>query len=268
MIRRVLVLILSATGLLPVGREVPRSAVTLAFSDAAPQQPPSGNAAAVTLPAREVLERYCITCHNQRLKTAGLALDTMDLAKVGDSAEVWEKVVRKLRTGAMPPAGRPRPDQALYDAASSWLEGELDRAAVAHPNPGRPTLHRLNRTEYLNAVRDLLGLDIAAESLLPPDNAGYGFDNIGDVLSLSPALTERYLGAAAKISQMAIGRVKGSPSPETYSRSRLISTSKAGSARICPSGPVAEQRFATSFPLMASTCSKYDCTKRLPGCGG
>ena len=215
MIRR-FVLILSATGLLLVGRELPRSAVTVQAFSAAPQQQPSGNVAAATVPAREVLERYCITCHNQRLKTGGLALDTMDLAHVADSAAVWEKVVRKLRTGAMPPVGRPRPDKALYETTSSWLEGELDRAALAQPNPGRPTLHRLNRTEYRNAVRDLLGLDIAAESLLPPDNAGYGFDNIGDVLSLSPALTERYLGAAAKISQMAIGRVKGSPSPDTY----------------------------------------------------
>jgi hypothetical protein len=163
-----------------------------------------------------MLDKYCVTCHNQRLKTAGLMLDALDLGQVSEHAETWEKVVRKLRTGAMPPAGRPRPDSALYDSASSWLEAELDRAALAHPNPGRPTLHRLNRVEYRNAIRDLLALDIDAEALLPADNAGYGFDNNADALSLSPALTERYLEASAKISEMALGRVRGSTAPETF----------------------------------------------------
>ena len=134
---------------------------------------------------------------------------------MSEHAEQWEKVVRKIRTGAMPPAGRPRPDKALAESVASWLEAELDRAAVDHPNPGRPTLHRLNRAEYRNAIRDLLALEIDAASLLPADNAAYGFDNNADALSLSPALTERYLGAAAKISQMALGQVRGSPSPET-----------------------------------------------------
>jgi hypothetical protein len=212
--QRLAMLILSLTAFAAVGRSLP-GAVSVRAASAVSQQPSPGNAAAA-LPPRAVLDRYCVTCHNQRLKTAGLALDALDLTHVAEHAEVWEKVVRKLRTGAMPPAGRPRPEKAVYDATSAWLEEELDRAAAAHPRPGRPTLHRLNRAEYRNAVRDVLGLDIAAESLLPPDNAGYGFDNIGDVLSLSPALTERYLGAAAKISQMAIGRARGSPAPETY----------------------------------------------------
>ena len=201
---------------LPVGHDVHGRGARVQAASAVPQQPPSGSVAAVASPPRAVLDKYCVTCHNQRMKTAGLALDAMDLAHVSNSAEVWEKVVRKLRTGAMPPAGRPRPDKALSDATASWLEAELDRAAIAHPNPGRPTLHRLNRTEYRNAVRDMLGLEIDAALLLPPDNAGYGFDNIADVLSLSPALTERYLSAAAKISQIALGRIRGSPSPETF----------------------------------------------------
>ena len=111
-------------------------------------------------PPRAVLDKYCVGCHNQRLKTAGLALDVLDLAQVSAQAEAWEKVVRKLRTGAMPPVGRPRPDKAVADGVAAWLEVGLDRAALEHPNPGRPTLHRLNRAEYRNAIRDLLGLEI------------------------------------------------------------------------------------------------------------
>jgi hypothetical protein len=164
---------------------------------------------------RAVLDKYCITCHNQRMKVGGLALDTVDVAAVSEHAEVLEKIVRKLRTGAMPPAGRPRPDKAVVDSVASSLEASLDRASLARPNPGRPTLHRLNRVEYRNAIRDLLGLEIDAASLLPADNPAYGFDNNADALSLSPALAERYLSAAAKISQMALGHVQGSPAPET-----------------------------------------------------
>ena len=167
-------------------------------------------------PPRAVFDKYCITCHNQRMKTGGLALDVLDLARVGEHADVWEKVVRKIRTGAMPPVGRPRPDPALSGSVASWLEAALDRLALEHPNPGRPTLHRLNRVEYRNAIRDMLALEIDPASLLPADNAAYGFDNNADALSLSPVLTERYLGAAAKISQMALGHVRGSPVPETF----------------------------------------------------
>ena len=176
---------------------------------------PAGQSAAAADPAAPaVLQQYCLTCHNQRARVGGLALDTLDLERVGDSAQVWEQVVRKMRTGAMPPLGRPRPDPEVSDAFVTWLETELDQAAEAHPNPGRPTLHRLNRAEYRNAIRDLLSVDIDA-SLLPADNAAYGFDNNADALTLSSVLTERYLGAAAKISQLAIGRPRGSPTPET-----------------------------------------------------
>ncbi len=139
----------------------------------------------------------------------------MDLTQPSEHAAEWEKVVRKIRTGAMPPVGRPRPDKALSESVASWLETELDRAALERPNPGRPTLHRLNRAEYRNAIRDMLAVEMDPASLLPADNAAYGFDNNADALSLSPALAERYLGAAAKISQMALGQVRGSPSPET-----------------------------------------------------
>ena len=193
-------------------------ALCVAAAPAAPtgvQQTSSPEVAPAIAAPRAVLDQYCVTCHNQRLKTAGLALDALDLAELADHAEVWEKVVRRIRTGAMPPVGRPRPEKAVSASIASWLENGLDRAALEHPNPGRPTLHRLNRVEYRNAIRDLLALEIDAASLLPADNAAYGFDNNADSLSLSPTLTERYLGAAAKISQMALGRVRGALSPDT-----------------------------------------------------
>ncbi len=154
---------------------------------------------------RALLNRYCVTCHNEKLKTAGLTLDKMDVEKVPENAEVWEKVIRKLRTGAMPPAGLPRPDKAGYDSFATYLETALDRTAAAKPNPGRPGIHRLNRAEYANAVRELLALDIDGEALLPADDSGYGFDNIGAVLSVSPLLLDRYLSAARQGSRLAVG---------------------------------------------------------------
>ena len=183
-------------------------------AQAASGEEPAASSGQFEAPPREVLQRYCFACHNARTRTAGLALDTFDMARAGDHPEVWEAVVRKLRTGAMPPAGRPRPDRATYDAVVAWLETALDRAAEARPDPGRPTLHRLNRAEYRNAVRDLLAVEIDA-ALLPADNAAYGFDNNADALTLSSALTERYLGAAARIAELALGRPRGTPAPET-----------------------------------------------------
>jgi len=165
---------------------------------------------------RAVLDQYCVTCHNQKLKTAGLALDQLDADHVATAPATWEKVVRKLRTGAMPPAGLPRPAQPAYDSLVSTLETSLDRAAAAQPNPGRATLHRLNRTEYGNAIRDLLNLDVDASALLPTDDASFGFDNIADVLTVSPALLERYMSAAGKISRLAVGDPKTSPIIDTY----------------------------------------------------
>jgi len=155
---------------------------------------------------RETLDRYCVTCHNDRLRIADLALDAADVAAVGDDADTWERVARKLRTRTMPPSPRPRPDEASYDGLVAYLESELDAAAAADPDPGRrPALHRLNRAEYANAVRDLLGLEIDAAALLPPDDASYGFDNIGDVLRVSPALLDGYLDAARTVATRAVG---------------------------------------------------------------
>jgi mono/diheme cytochrome c family protein len=156
---------------------------------------------------RAFLDEHCVMCHNGRLHTAGLALDTVDLGDVGHEAAIWERVVRKLRADAMPPAGRPRPDPTARQALVSWLEAELDREATDNPDPGRPAIHRLNRTEYVNVIRDLLGLEIDGRSLLPGDNADvHGFDNNADILSVSPVLMERYLAAARKISRLVVGR--------------------------------------------------------------
>jgi mono/diheme cytochrome c family protein len=158
-----------------------------------------------------VLNRYCVTCHNSRLKTAGLVIDPADLGNAGVNPELWEKVVRKLRASAMPPAGAPRPDPGTYDAVARFLETELDRAALAKPDPGAlPPLHRLSRTEYQNAIRDLLAIDALPREmdyslLLPPDNISSGFDNIADLLFVSPTTMERYLDAARKISRLAVG---------------------------------------------------------------
>src|SRR6185369_6794596 len=132
-------------------------------------------------------------------------LETMDPARIPADAETWEKVIVKLRTGAMPPAGLPRPDAAAAQRFVSSIESRLDSAALAKPHAGRPLLHRMNRAEYANAIRDLLALEVDPAALLPPDDSAYGFDNISDVLGLSPSLQERYLSAAASISALATG---------------------------------------------------------------
>ena len=155
--------------------------------------------------ARALVDRYCVTCHNGRLRTAGLTLDNVDLSHVDRSLADLEKVLRKVRVGAMPPAGAQRPDHEATVAFVSWLETALDRVAAASPDPGRvPALHRLNRTEYGNAIRDLLALDdlpkeMEISFLLPPDDSGGGFDNMADALYVSPTLIERLVGAASQI---------------------------------------------------------------------
>jgi hypothetical protein len=154
---------------------------------------------------RALIDQYCVPCHNQRLKTANLMLDQLDLAQIHDHAEIWEKVVRKLRAGMMPPSGMKRPDAPALEAMVSSLEKELDRDTVPHLPP--PGMHRLNRTEYTNAIRDVLGLQVDATKFLPPDDSTHGFDNIAGALTLSPALMEAYLSAAGKISRLAIGDV-------------------------------------------------------------
>ena len=180
---------------------------------------PYAEAAAQELPVQPLLDQYCLACHSDsglRAGTVPISLERLDADDVAANAEDWEKVVAKLRSGMMPPAGRPRPDAATYDTVAGWLEGELDRAASAAPNPGRTTVHRLNRIEYSNAVRDLLGLEVDPEALLPPDDEDEGFENIADVLSVSPTLMERYLAAARRVSQLAVGDPALRPRYETY----------------------------------------------------
>ena len=167
-------------------------------------------------PSRELFDRYCVTCHNERLQTAGLMLDRLDVGQVHANAETLEKVVRKLRSGQMPPEGRPRPDAETIDAFAGALEAALDYAAAADPNPGRVASRRLNRLEYVNAVRDLLDLEIDGEALLPSDMAGFGFDNNADVLSITPALMGRYIAAATKISRTAVGSPDNRPVMQVY----------------------------------------------------
>jgi len=167
---------------------------------------PQATAPAPAAPSeREVLDRYCVSCHNDRLKTSGLTLEKLDVSKAETSPDIWEAVVRKIQARAMPPQGARRPDEATYRTLETGLENRLDAAAAAHLFPGAPILHRLNRSEYANAIRDLLALDVDVTSLLPPDDAAYGFDNISDVLGVSPSLQERYLSAATKIAAIAVG---------------------------------------------------------------
>ncbi len=158
-----------------------------------------------SLAQHEVLEKYCATCHSERVKTAGLVLSNADLARIPDNADTWEKVVRKLRAGAMPPHGAPRPDGATLDGLASWLETSLDEAA-RNPNPGPAILRRLNRAEYAAAVRDILALDVDVSSLLPADDANHGFDNMADSLRISPALLDGYLSASRESEPSGGGR--------------------------------------------------------------
>jgi hypothetical protein len=165
---------------------------------------------------QKTVNTYCVTCHNDRLKTGGLALDRPELADVPAHADVWEKVIRKVRSGMMPPAGMPRPDAGERAAMLSSLVTTLDQAARVTPNPGRPLVHRLNRAEYANAIRDLLALDVDVSTLLPPDDSSAGFDNNADVLGVSPVLLESYLTAAERISALALGERDIPPAGEIY----------------------------------------------------
>jgi len=156
--------------------------------------------------ARQLVNTYCVTCHNQRLKTAGLVLEGLDADHPARDAQTWEKVIVKLRSRAMPPLNAPRPENTAYDAAAGWLESEIDREAAAHVNPGRSaSMHRLNRTEYANAIRDLLAVEVDSLAMLPPDEQAFGFENNAEVLSMQPALLDRYVNAATTLARQALG---------------------------------------------------------------
>ena len=199
--------------------------------------------------ARAVLDRYCVTCHNARLKTAGLLLDQMDVEHVGGNRDVWEKVARKLRTREMPPPAAPRPDEATYRSVASLLETSLDAAAVAAPHPGRVPVHRLNRTEYANAIRDLLALEVDGRSLLPNDEPDpYGFDNVASVLSVSPALLESYMAAASTVSRLAVGDPAINPVVDTFKvPTALVQDDRTGERQ--PFGSRGGTSIRYQFPL-------------------
>jgi len=192
-------------------------------------KPATSSATSSVTPAGELVNKYCVSCHNQRLKTGNLALDRADSEHVANSAEAWEKVIVKLRSRAMPPPGMPRPDNATYDAVADWLGTEIDR--TARVNPGRTaSLHRLNRAEYAKAVRDLVAVEVDAQAMLPPDEQAFGFENNAEALSLPPALLDRYVSAAAAIARRAVGdpnmppafvrygAIKNNPNDLTYLR--------------------------------------------------
>ena len=187
----------------------PQQPATTAAPTQTAAEPPSQTAGGPPLtPAaanKALLTRYCVPCHNQRMKVAGLTLDTLDISDVASASAVWEKVVWKLRGGIMPPVGRPRPDRHTVGELAGWIETELDRAAALKPDPGRVPPHRLNRAEYTNAVRDLLALEVDGATILPAEDSGHGFDNIAGTLAFAPALLERYMSAARRISRLAIG---------------------------------------------------------------
>ena len=189
----------------------------LMWSTSVHPQQTSTAAGSSAIPQQAVVTRYCVTCHNDRAKTGGLSLEHMSVSSVGEHADVWENVVQKLHANLMPPPDRPRPDQATLKNLVTYLETSLDRAADLNPNPGRTeALHRLNRAEYRNAVRDLLALEIDVSAMLPADDVSYGFDNIAGVQRMSPTLMERYLAAAQKISSVAVGASERALTTETF----------------------------------------------------
>jgi mono/diheme cytochrome c family protein len=194
----------------------------LAHVETQSRLPAAARADTATTPQATV-DRYCATCHNPRMRAGGLTLDALKVADAGREPQTWEKVVRKVRTGMMPPSGAPRPDRATLDRLAATVEESIDRTALATPNPGAPALHRLNRTEYGNAVRDLLDLPIDSMALLPGDDSSEGFDNIASVLSVSPALMQAYVSAAAKISRLAVGDPTISADLTTYLAPRGMS---------------------------------------------
>src|SRR4029453_4750988 len=184
----------------------------------AQQSPASSTSAVPAQPAsaRALFDTYCVPCHNQRTKVAGLMLDIADVNDPARNAELLEKAVRKLRGGLMPPPGARRPDQASVDAVVGALEGALDQAAAARPNPGRVALHRLNRAEYANAIEDLLGIRIDSAALLPKDDEADGFDNVASVLTVSPSFLDQYISAARVVTARAMGNAAARPGSATY----------------------------------------------------
>jgi cytochrome c551/c552 len=237
---------------LGVCRTLSVAAIIAGLSTAAWAQNPATSARALT-------QEFCVACHDDTSKTAGISFESVDWNNPGASADVLEKAVRKLNSGEMPPTGMPRPTTAAITAFTGWMVSSLDKYAAAHPNPGRPAIHRLNRAEYSNAVRDLLALDTQPGTQLPVDDSGYGFDNIGDVLSVSPSLLERYMSAARRVSRMAVGDLAVKPSDEEF-----LNPSKNAKDRVSDDLPFDSgggMSFRYYFPLDA----EYVIRVKMPG---
>jgi hypothetical protein len=213
--------------------------------------------------ARALTDRYCATCHSQKAKTGDVVLQGVDFNSPAANAALLEKVARKVRTGEMPPAGMPRPDAASASALVTFIQDALDRNAALHPEPGRSVIHRLNRAEYSNAIRDLLALDTKPGELLPVDDSGYGFDNIGDVLSFSPALLERYLSAARRVSRMAIGDLTIKPGEEEFS-ARTLGMRTGRNERVSDDLPF-DSRGGMSFSYYFPLDAEYNIRVKLGG---
>jgi len=231
----------------------------------AAQGPPASPESAILV--RATLDKYCVVCHSDRLRTAGLSLETLDVASLPARADVWEKVAAKLRTDSMPPSSAARPARATLVGIAAWLEASLDEAAAANPDPGRRTIHRLNRAEYANAMRDLLDLEVDGRVLLPADDQGYGFDNNADFLTVSPGLMERYLLAARKVARLAVGDPAAVPSVETFTVSRLLTQDDRASEDL-PLGSRGGLSIRHHFPIDAEYAIRVrvqGTTARRPG---
>src|SRR5262245_51352294 len=192
------------------------SFAALVFAQTKTAVPTQQSTSASATTQRALLDQYCVTCHNDKTKRANLTLEKLDLTTVGDNPQLWEKVIRKLRAGVMPPPGMRRPPVAEYEGLRDWLEAEIDRKAAARGiNPGYVVLHRLNRTEYANVIQDLLDIEIDPAKFLPPDDSARGFDNVAGSLTISPTLLEAYTTAATRIARMAVGYWKA-PTEASY----------------------------------------------------
>jgi hypothetical protein len=223
-------------------------------------------------PKSALVNQYCLGCHNKKLNTAGLTLEGLDPNKVDKDADLWEKVLRKLEAKEMPPLGLPRPPAAAQKQFTASLESELDRAAAANPNPGHPTIHRLNRNEYSNAIRDLLALDAKPGDSLPLDDTGYGFDNIGDVLSLSPILLERYMSVARSVAALAVGDTNVKPVVDIFApvkevRAKGRANTMERISEDLPLGSAGGLSFRYTFPVDAEYVFKIKIPAPAPGFG-
>ncbi len=231
-----------------------------------------GEDAAPVASKSAMVNQYCLGCHNKKLNTASLSLEGLDPAKVDKDTEVWEKVLRKLAAKEMPPFGMPRPPAAVQKQFTASLESELDRVAAANPNPGHPTIHRLNRNEYTNAIRDLLALDAKPGDSLPLDDSGYGFDNIGDVLSFSPVLLERYMSVARSVAALAVGDTNVKPVVDIFAPVKEVRAKgrPPGLERISedmPFGSAGGLSFPYTFPVDAEYLFKVKIPAPTAGFG-